>query len=114
VVARCVQEASPTYDPDTTETEVGAMNSALVTAHRPSGVLGFAAVSTGDAADAKEADFVEFVRARQQALLRFAYLLTSDHHTAEDLVQTALAKTYLSWDSAGGTEHAVESGAEPA
>ncbi|MEJ7690507.1 MAG: SigE family RNA polymerase sigma factor [Nocardioidaceae bacterium] len=58
-------------------------------------------MSTGDAADAadaKEADFVEFVRARQQALLRFAYLLTSDHHTAEDLVQTALAKTYLSWD----------------
>lgn len=48
--------------------------------------------------DAADADFVDFVQGRQLALLRFAYLLTSDHHTAEDLVQTALAKTYLSWD----------------
>ena len=37
---------------------------------------------------ADEAQFVEFVAARQQALLRTAYLLTSDHHAAEDLVQT--------------------------
>jgi RNA polymerase sigma-70 factor (sigma-E family) len=50
-----------------------------------------------DRADA-HADFVDFVHARQHALQRFAYLLTSNHHTAEDLVQTALAKTYLSWD----------------
>ncbi|MEP6665134.1 MAG: SigE family RNA polymerase sigma factor [Nocardioidaceae bacterium] len=55
-------------------------------------------MSPGETADTTEADFVEFVRARQQMLLRFAYLLTSNHHTAEDLVQTALAKTYLSWD----------------
>jgi len=46
---------------------------------------------------AEEALFCEFVAARQQALLRTAYLLTSDHHAAEDLVQTALAKAYLSW-----------------
>ena len=46
----------------------------------------------------READFVEYVEARQQALVRFAYLLCSNHHTAEDLVQTALAKTYLTWD----------------
>nr|CAA9363885.1 MAG: hypothetical protein AVDCRST_MAG46-3543 [uncultured Nocardioidaceae bacterium] len=46
---------------------------------------------------AEEAQFIEFVAARQQALLRTAYLLTSDHHAAEDLVQTALAKAYLSW-----------------
>lgn len=44
-----------------------------------------------------EAQFCEFVAARQHALLRTAYLLTSDHHAAEDLVQTALAKAYLSW-----------------
>ncbi len=44
-----------------------------------------------------EARFCEFVAARQHALLRTAYLLTSDHHAAEDLVQTALAKAYLSW-----------------
>jgi RNA polymerase sigma-70 factor (sigma-E family) len=30
--------------------------------------------------------------------VRFAYILTSDHHAAEDLVQTALAKTYLAWN----------------
>lgn len=55
-------------------------------------------VDTGDSRDATTSAFVEFVQARQGAFLRFAYLLTSDHHTAEDLVQTALAKTYLSWD----------------
>lgn len=45
-----------------------------------------------------EAQFCEFVAARQQALLRTAYLLTSDLHSAEDLVQISLAKAYLSWD----------------
>ena len=44
-----------------------------------------------------EAQFSEYVAARQRALLRTAYLLTSDVHAAEDLVQTALAKAYLSW-----------------
>ena len=45
-----------------------------------------------------EARFCEFVAARQQALLRTAYLLTSDLHSAEDLVQISLAKAYLAWD----------------
>jgi RNA polymerase sigma-70 factor (sigma-E family) len=45
-----------------------------------------------------EAPFTEFVAARQQALLRTAYLLTSDLHSAEDLVQISLAKAYLAWD----------------
>lgn len=44
-----------------------------------------------------EAQFCEYAAARQQRLLRTAYLLTSDLHAAEDLVQTALAKAYLSW-----------------
>jgi RNA polymerase sigma-70 factor (sigma-E family) len=60
--------------------------------------LGWSPVGRGNLADASRSDFVEYVEARQQALVRFAYLLTSDHHTAEDLVQTALAKTYLTWD----------------
>ena len=59
--------------------------------------LGWGTVSRGTTAEA-ERDFVEYVEARQQALVRFAFLLTSNHHTAEDLVQTALAKTYLTWD----------------
>lgn len=45
-----------------------------------------------------DAEFAEYMHARQPGLLRTAYLLTGDPHTAEDLVQTALAKLYLSWD----------------
>lgn len=41
--------------------------------------------------------FSEFVAARSPALLRTAFLLTGDHQLAEDLVQTALTKTYLAW-----------------
>lgn len=41
--------------------------------------------------------FDEFVAARYTVLLRTAYLLTQDRSLAEDLVQTALAKCWLSW-----------------
>ncbi len=41
--------------------------------------------------------FEEFVRARGPALQRTAYLLTGDWGLAEDLLQTALAKSCLSW-----------------
>ncbi len=49
-------------------------------------------------ADDRDAEFSSYMAARQPSLLRTAYLLTGDRHTAEDLVQTALAKLYLSWD----------------
>jgi DNA-directed RNA polymerase specialized sigma24 family protein len=39
-------------------------------------------------------DFVEFVEARERALQRTAWLLTGDRGLAEDLVQTALARTW--------------------
>ncbi|WP_238012324.1 SigE family RNA polymerase sigma factor [Dactylosporangium sp. AC04546] len=42
-------------------------------------------------------EFDTFVRARSYALLRTAYLLTGDQHLAEDLVQSALARTHLAW-----------------
>ena len=42
--------------------------------------------------------FEEYVVARSAALLRTAYLLTGNRADAEDLLQTALAKTYLAWD----------------
>ena len=45
-----------------------------------------------------DADFESYMAARQASLLRTAYLISGDRHTAEDLVQTALAKLYLSWD----------------
>jgi RNA polymerase sigma-70 factor (sigma-E family) len=45
-----------------------------------------------------EAGFREFVVRRRGSLLRTAYLLTGDDGHAEDLVQTALLKTYRHWD----------------
>ncbi|MGY0230348.1 SigE family RNA polymerase sigma factor [Longispora urticae] len=42
-------------------------------------------------------EFDSFVRTRTPALLRSAYLLTGDQHLAEDLVQSALARTHRSW-----------------
>jgi RNA polymerase sigma-70 factor (sigma-E family) len=41
--------------------------------------------------------FDEFVATRSTRLLGTAYLLTRDHSRAEDLLQTALAKAWLSW-----------------
>jgi RNA polymerase sigma-70 factor (sigma-E family) len=42
-------------------------------------------------------EFDLFVRSRTPGLLRAAYLLTGDQHLAEDLVQTALARTHRRW-----------------
>lgn len=42
-------------------------------------------------------EFRRYVAARSGALLRTAVLLTGERALAEDLVQTALARTYLSW-----------------
>lgn len=47
--------------------------------------------------------FEEFVVARATVLLRTAWLLTGDHQLAEDLVQTALAKTWPHWSRIGAT-----------
>ena len=41
--------------------------------------------------------FVEFVSARWSRLYRLAYLLTSDEAAAEDLLQSAMEKTYARW-----------------
>ncbi|WP_239456311.1 SigE family RNA polymerase sigma factor [Nocardioides solisilvae] len=49
-------------------------------------------------AAARDADFTAYMRSRQPSLLRTAYLLTGDLAGAEDLVQDAFAKLYLSWD----------------
>ena len=48
--------------------------------------------------DTARAAFRDYVAARSPALLRTAYLLTGSRPDAEDLLQTALAKTYLAWD----------------
>jgi RNA polymerase sigma-70 factor (sigma-E family) len=59
-------------------------------------VAGMAAVA--DRRDVRDADFAAYLVARRASLLRTAYLLTGNRHDAEDLVQTAFAKLYLSWD----------------
>ena len=58
-------------------------------------------------ADRIDEQFREFVSSRSAALLRTAYLLTGDWANAEDLLQTALTKTYLAWLRLG-TIDAVE------
>lgn len=45
-----------------------------------------------------EHEFTEFVAARGAALGRTAYLLTGDHHHAEDLLQTALVEAAKRWE----------------
>ena len=42
--------------------------------------------------------FSDYVATRSGSLLRMAYLLTRNLADAEDLVQSALAKTYQAWD----------------
>lgn len=49
------------------------------------------------AATPSDEDYTSFVHASWPSLYRTAYLLLGDHGLAEDLVQTALAKTYASW-----------------
>lgn len=44
-----------------------------------------------------DAEFTEFVHASWPALYRTAYLMLGDRGLAEDLVQTALARTMLAW-----------------
>ncbi|GAA3130590.1 SigE family RNA polymerase sigma factor [Streptosporangium carneum] len=43
-------------------------------------------------------EFVAFVAARGTSLLRVAYLACGDEGEAEDLLQTALERTYRNWD----------------
>jgi RNA polymerase sigma-70 factor (sigma-E family) len=54
-----------------------------------------------------DAEFRQFVAARSAALLRTSYLLVGDWAHAEDVLQTALTKTYLAWRRLGEIE-AVE------
>lgn len=41
--------------------------------------------------------FTDFVRACSASLFRTAYLMTGDHHRAEDILQTALVRIYQRW-----------------
>ena len=50
-------------------------------------------------------DFESWLVARERALQRTALLLAGDPHSAQDLVQTTLAKLYLAWDRVSRHEH---------
>jgi RNA polymerase sigma-70 factor (sigma-E family) len=50
-------------------------------------------------------DFEDYVAARGRALERYAFVLSGDAHTAEDLVQTALLKAYRRWRRVTAAEH---------
>jgi RNA polymerase sigma-70 factor (sigma-E family) len=51
---------------------------------------------------ADRGEFDGFVAGRSAALLRTAYLLTGDHALAEDLLQTALARSWFAWGRIAG------------
>ncbi len=51
-----------------------------------------------------EAEFRRFVAARSASLQRTAYLIVGDWAHAEDVLQTALTKTYLAWKRLGEIE----------
>ena len=48
--------------------------------------------------EAETEGFAQFVAVRQRALQRTAWLLTGDWALAEDLVQTALARSWPRWE----------------
>ncbi|QNE20257.1 SigE family RNA polymerase sigma factor [Kribbella qitaiheensis] len=57
-------------------------------------------VTTGEAVS-----FDEAVRANERRLLRLALMLSGGVHSAEDLVQTVLARAHRRWDRIGVLEH---------
>lgn len=56
------------------------------------------ATAAGHPTQAPYASFSSYVRARGPVLLRTARSLTANPCDAEDLLQTALAKTYVAWE----------------
>lgn len=54
--------------------------------------------------DAQDGEFHQFVTAAWPRLLRTAYLLAGDRHTAEDLVQATLERAYAAWWRVSGAD----------
>lgn len=69
---------------------------------RPLRFRGTVADSEGHRVD--QLSFEDFVAARSRQLQRTAYLLTRDHHLAQDLVQTTYAKVWPAWSRIGGDD----------
>lgn len=54
---------------------------------------------------ARDAEFIEFARARAPWLRKVAYLLCGDWHRADDLVQASMLKLYTGWHRARQVEN---------
>ena len=52
----------------------------------------------------RDAEFADFVAARESSLRRLAILLCQDWHRADDLVQVAITKLYVHWPKAKAAE----------
>jgi DNA-directed RNA polymerase specialized sigma24 family protein len=59
----------------------------------------------GGRVDDRHEAFTAFVREQGVPMLRTAYLLTGDRGHAEDLVQSALAKSYGQWSKVSRADH---------
>lgn len=55
--------------------------------------------------DRDRVEFVDFVSERYSGLCRTAYLLTGDHQTAEDVVQSALVRAFVHWGQVRRADH---------
>jgi RNA polymerase sigma-70 factor (sigma-E family) len=53
----------------------------------------------------RDAEFTNYVTARAHWLRKVAYLLCSDWHRADDLVQTTITKLYTNWHRAGRVDN---------
>ena len=53
----------------------------------------------------RDAEFADFVAAREAALRRLAILLCQDWHRADDLVQAAITKLYVHWPKAKAADN---------
>ena len=56
----------------------------------------------------EEEAYVRFVQERHAGLYRTAFLLTGNHHTAEDAVQSTFVKVYASWSRVPRADRPVD------
>lgn len=59
--------------------------------------MGIDVLAFGRAARGEDASFAAVFNEHHHRAVRLAYLLTGDHHQAEDVVAEAMAKVYVQW-----------------
>ena len=69
----------------------------MKTSIRPTAPSSSPAAAASCSPQGRVADFEEYVARRRQALLRTARAICSDPHRAEDILQSALERTYCAW-----------------